>query len=78
MISRSVLSDSLINSMDWTIALSVGFPRQEEWSGLPFPPLRDLLDPGIESKPPALTGGFFLPLSPLGSPEEIRGTYTVP
>ena len=36
----------------WTIArqgpLSVGFPRQEYWSGLPCPPLGDLPDPGIK------------------------------
>ena len=28
--------------------LSMGFSRQEHWSGLPFPPPRDLHDPGIE------------------------------
>ena len=28
--------------------LSMGFPRQEYWSGLPFPPPGDLPDPGIE------------------------------
>ena len=39
--------------------LSSGFPRQECWSGLPFPPPRDLHDPGIESVSPALAGGFF-------------------
>ena len=42
----------------WTVArqapLSVGFPRQEYWSGLPFPPPGDLPDPGIEPVPPAL------------------------
>ena len=36
----------------WTVArqapLSVGFPRQEYWGGLPFPPSGDLPDPGIE------------------------------
>ena len=36
----------------WTVArqalLSMGFPRQEHWSGLPFPSPGDLLDPGIE------------------------------
>ena len=35
----------------WTVAhqapLSMGFSRQEYWSGLPFPPPRDLPDPGI-------------------------------
>ena len=42
--------------------LSMGFPRQEYWSRLPFPPPEDLPDPGIEPTPPtsaALTGGLF-------------------
>ena len=50
----------------WTaafqVSLSMGFSRQEYWSGLPCPPPRDLPDPGIEpgSLPsPALAGGFF-------------------
>ena len=42
----------------WTAAyqapLSMGFSRQEYWSGLPFPSPRDLPDPGIEPGPPAL------------------------
>ena len=42
------MSDSVT---PWTIAhqapLSMGFPRQEYWSGLPFPPPWDLSDPGI-------------------------------
>ena len=36
----------------------MGFPRQEDWSGLPFPPPRDLPDPGIKPVLPALAGGF--------------------
>src|SRR5574339_184352 len=42
--------------------LSMGFSRQEYWSGLPCPPPRDLPGPGIKTKSltsPALTGGFF-------------------
>ena len=39
--------------------LSVGFSRQEHWSGLPFPSPGDLPDPRIESKSPALAGKFF-------------------
>ena len=42
--------------------LSMGFSRQEYWSGLPFSTPGDLPDPGIEptSLPsPALAGGFF-------------------
>ena len=36
---------------------------QEYWSGLPFPPPRDLPDPGIKPtspESPALAGGFFI------------------
>ena len=50
----------------WTLAcqalLSMGFSRQEYWSGLPCPPLGDLLHPGIEPrslKAPELAGVFF-------------------
>ena len=50
----------------WTIAhqfpLSLGFSRQQYWRGLPFPPPRDLPDPGIKRLSPvspALAGGFF-------------------
>ena len=50
----------------WTVArqapLSMGFSRQEYWSGLPYPPPEDLPDPGIKPaspKSPALAGGFF-------------------
>ena len=39
--------------------LSMGFPRQEYWSGLPFPSPGELLNPGIEPGNPALAGGFF-------------------
>ena len=47
----------------WTVAyqapLSMGFSGEESWSGLPFPPLGDLPDPGIEPASFALAGGFF-------------------
>ena len=39
--------------------LSMGFPRQEYWSGLTFPPPRDHPDPGIEPVSLALAGRFF-------------------
>ena len=42
----------------WTVAYqalpSMGFSRQEHWSGLPFPSPGDLPDPGIEPESPAL------------------------
>ena len=40
-------------------SLSMGFPRQEYWSGLPFPSPGDLPDPRTEPASPALAGGFF-------------------
>ena len=49
MLSCSLLSDSLTS---WAVAheapLFMGYPRQEYWSGLPFPPPGNLPDPGIE------------------------------
>ena len=52
--SRSVLCSSLLVT-PWTVAhwapLSVGFSRQEYWSGLPCPPPGHLPHPGIELAP---------------------------
>ena len=39
--------------------LSMGFSRQEYWSGLPCPPPGDLPDPGIETQVSSTAGGFF-------------------
>ena len=64
-----VHSLSHVNLCDsWTIAhqalLSMGFPRQEYWSGWPFPSPGDLPDPGIKSMFLALAGRFFVMESP--------------
>ena len=48
----------------------MGFSRQEYWSGLPFPSLGDLPDPGIEPVSPALAGGFFT-TEPPGKPHDV-------
>ena len=42
------------------VLLSVGFPRQEYCSGLPFPSPGDLPDPGMEPTSPAVAGEFFI------------------
>ena len=67
--SCSVMSESFVTP--WTVAhqasLSMGFPRQEYWSGLSFPPLGDFPDPGIEPTSPALVGRFFI-TEPPGKP----------
>ena len=47
--------------------LFMGFSRQEYWSGLPFPSLGDLPDPGIEPGSPALQADS-LPSEPPGKP----------
>ena len=48
----------------WPVAcqapLSIGFPRQEYWSGLTFPSAGDLPDPGIEPVSPALQADSLL------------------
>ena len=58
-ISGSLVAKSYLTlATPWTIAcqapLSMGFSRQEYWSGLPFPSPGDLPDPGIEPGSPAL------------------------
>ena len=50
----------------------MGFPRQEYWSGLPFPSPGDLPDPGIEPASP-MSQVDSLPLSHLGGPCPERG-----
>jgi len=44
-----------------------GFPRQEYWSGFPFPSSGDLPDLGIKPTSPALAGRFFT-ADPPGKP----------
>ena len=48
----------------------MGFPRQEYWSGLPFPSPGDLPHPGIKLESPALAGDC-LPLSHQDSPLQL-------
>ena len=67
-----LLSRVQLRVTSWTVALqaplSMGFPSQEYWSGLPFPPPGDLPDPEIEPKSPALQADSFA-LSCQGSPK---------
>ena len=50
--------------------LSMGISWQEYWSGLGFPSLEDLLNPGIKPRSPAYQANS-LPLRPQGSPVDI-------
>ena len=56
----------------WTVprqaSLSMGFLMQEHWSGLPFPSLGDLPDPGIKPRSLALQADSLLP-EPPGKPK---------
>ena len=57
----------------WTVAcqapLSIAFPKQEYWSGLPFPSPGHLLNPGIETMSPALQA--FFTTEPPGKPTAV-------
>ena len=62
----------------WTVAYqaprSMGFSRQEFWSGLPFPSPGDLPNSGIEPRSPALQTDA-LPSEPLGKPVYVVGHF---
>ena len=67
----------------WTVAsqvpLSMGFSRQEYWSGLPCPPAGDLPNPGTEpANPasPALTGRFFITITTWETPQPSPSKQT--
>ena len=68
----------------WTVAgqalLSMGFSRQESWSGLPCPPPGDLPDSGIKPEfliSSALAGWFFTPSAPWEAHKLITLYYEV-
>ena len=68
-----LLAKSCLTPMDWEptqAPLSVGFSRQEYWSGLPFPSPEDLPDPEIEPRSPAVQADFL--------PTELQGGREVP
>ena len=66
-----VAKSCLTLATPWTVAcqapLSMGFSRQDYWSGLPFPPPGDLPDPGIRLGSPTLEADS-LPSEPPGNP----------
>ena len=74
--SESEVAQSCLTLCDpWTVAHqaspSMGFSRQEYWSGLPFPSPGDLLDPGIEPRSPTLQADA-LTSAPPGKPLNTR------
>ena len=74
------MSNSL--QLQWTVAYqappSMGFSRQECWSGLPFPSPGDLPDPGIEPRSPTLQADALLS-EPRGKPQnQLAEESTLP
>ena len=65
-----LVAPSCLNVYDRSLQapLSMGFPRQEDWSGSPFPSPGDRPDPGMEAASLALAGGLFTTESP-GQPK---------
>ena len=60
-------SCTTLGTVAFQAPLSMGFTRQEYWSGLPFPSPGDLPNPGIEPRSPALQTDA-LPSEPPGKP----------
>ena len=75
------MESKLPGETPWTVAYqaspSMGFFRQEYWSGLPFPSPGDLPDPGIEPGSPALEADA-LTSEPQGSPSITSDTQMTP
>ena len=72
---KSLSRDQLF-ATPWTVAYqaspSMGFSRQEYWSGLSFPSPGDLPDPGIEPRSPALEAGALTSEPPVKPYREHR------
>ena len=69
-------------AIPWTIAhkdpMSMGFSKQEYWSGLPFPSPGDLPDPGIEPRSPTLQADALTsepPWKPIQKTDHSKGTF---
>ena len=71
-----LLSRVRLFATPWTVGhqapASMEFPRQEHWSGLPFPSPGDLPDPGIKSGSPTLWADV-LPSEPPGTIKDRNG-----
>ena len=66
LVAHSVSDSATPRTVARQAPLSMGFSRQEYWSGVPFPSPGDLLHSGIEPSSPALQGDS-LPSEPLGA-----------
>ena len=64
LVVKSCLTLATLRTIAHQAPLSMGFPRQEYWSGLPFPSPENLPKPEIEPASLVLAGGFFTTESP--------------
>ena len=80
-IRACMLSHVLLFMAPWTAVLQAplcfGFPRQEYWSGWPFPALGKFPIPGIKPTSATLAGRFFIPEPPWKPRLEIKGTVNI-
>ena len=74
--SIAQLHSTLCNSMDWQALLSMGFPRQEYWSGLPCPSPGDLPDSRDQTHVSCISciAARFFTTEPSGKPSCILST----
>ena len=70
LVAKSCLTLATPWTIDCQAPLSIGFSRQEYWSGLPFPSPRDLPDPGVKPRFPALQADS-LPTELQGKPNTV-------
>ena len=77
LVTQSCLT--LCDPMDCSLQapLSMGFSRQEYWSGQPFPSPGDVPNPGIKPMSLALQTDSLL-LEPPGKPDQVRCAYKYP
>ena len=77
---KCMFSHVRLSVTPWSVAcqapVSMEFSRQEYWSGLPFPSLGNLPDPGIEFRSPALQADS-LPFEPPGKPLTAEGLGSI-
>ena len=71
LLSRARLFGTPMDSSLHQAPLSMGFSKQEYWSGLPFPSPGDLPDSGIEPRSPALQADTLL-FEPPGKPSPLN------
>ena len=74
LVAKSCLTLAILWAVACQAPMSMGFSRQEYWSGLPFPSPGDLPDLGIEAWSPALQEDS-LPSEPLGKQKVARRIY---